>query len=68
MITDRHLDISATFSNRQLLRKINLCRHLTFGNRLGSAHESMPESVEIAQLTSQNFAYRGLGQFLSKYH
>ena len=58
MIANRRLDIGTALRDRQLFREIDLCRYLAFGHRLGSTHESMPGSVEIAQLTSQNLAHR----------
>ncbi len=60
MIANRRLDIGAALGDRQLFGKIDLCRHLAFGHRLGSAHALMPGSVEIAQLASQNLAHRSL--------
>ena len=68
MIADRRLDIGAALRDRQLFRKIDLCRYLAFGYRLGSAHESMPGSVEIAQLAAQNLAHRSFRQLILERH
>ena len=68
MIADRRLDIGAPLRDRQLFREIDLYRYLTLGHRLGSTHESMPGSVEIAQLTSQNLAHRSFRQLILEHH
>ena len=60
MIANRRLDIGAALAYRQLFGEIDLCRHLAFGDRLGSAHQFRPESIEVAQLASQNLTHRGL--------
>lgn len=60
MIADRRLNIGAALRDRQLFGEIDLCRHLAFGHRLGSAHGSIPASDEIAQFASQNLTHRGL--------
>ena len=68
MIADRRLDIGAALRDRQLFRKIDLCRYLAFSYRVGSTHESMPGSVEIAQLAAQNLAHRSFRQLLLEDH
>ena len=67
MIADRRFNIRAAFRNRQRVGEIDLCRYRAFRDRLGSAHESGPKSVEVAQLAAQNFSYRRLGQLILKH-
>ena len=68
MIADRRLDIGAPLRDRQLFREIDLYRYLTLGHRLGSTHESMPGSVEIAQLAAQNLAHRSFRQLILEHY
>ena len=57
---ERRFDIGAALAYRQLFGEIDLCRHRAFRDRLGSAHQLRPESIEVAQLASQNLTHRGL--------
>ncbi|CAI8374708.1 MAG: Uncharacterised protein [Halieaceae bacterium] len=68
MIADRRLNIGAALGDRQLFGKIDLCRYLALGHRLGSTHESMPGSVEIAQLAAQNLAHRSFRQLILEHY